>query len=417
MSASARRLALYVGFSLVVFVVGLGGGILIDRTVVDREGQLSGSAPNFSLVRSAWRIINRVYVDRSALKSSALTYGAISGMVDALGDTGHSTFLSPDMVQDERSFTKGEYVGVGLEIQLQNDQVTIVAPMDGSPAFKAGLRPGEIIQKVDSVDVLGFPLQDVVKRIMGPVGTKVVLTIFNPSDRRTKEVTLKRARIRIRNVTWRAIPGTRFADLRVAAFSQNVTSDLRASLADIERKGLAGVVLDLRNDPGGILDEAIGVASQFLPSGNVLLEKNAKGQSSPVPVRSGGIAPKMPLVVMIDGGTASAAEIVAGALQDAKRATLVGEKTFGTGTVLGLFPLDDGSQLLLATEEWLTPKGRVIWHKGINPDVAVTLPPDAVPIEPDSLATMTSEELASSDDTQLTEAVEVLDKQIGGASP
>ncbi len=400
------------GLVILALFLGVGVGIAFDRALMRSSVAVRSSSSdpklNYSLISQAWGIINRVYVDRAAIRSRPLTYGAIAGMVDALGDTGHSTFLSPEMVQDERSLTEGEYVGVGLEIQMQNNQVTIVAPLDGSPALAAGLRAGELILRVDGKDVTGLTLQQVVRRIMGPMGTKVTLTIFSPVTRKTFDATLVRTRIKIQNVTWHPIPGTDFADLRIAAFSQGITKDLHTDLLAIEKQGYRGIVLDLRNDPGGILDEAIGTASQFLPQGNVLLERNAHGTITPVPVQGDAIAAKIPLVVMIDGGTASAAEIVAGALQDAGRAKLVGDKTFGTGTVLGIFPLSDGSELLLATEEWLTPKGRVIWHKGITPDVTVQLPYDASLVEPASLPGMTAAELEKSGDRQLIEAIDIL---------
>jgi carboxyl-terminal processing protease len=179
-------------------------------------------------------------------------------------------------------------------------------------------------------------------------------------------------------------------------------------LADIQQQGLTGLILDLRNDPGGLLEEAVGTASQFLKGGNVLLEKDAQGQTTPVAVQSGGVAPDIPMVVLVNSGTASAAEIVAGALQDAHRVTLVGETTFGTGTVLGEFRLSDGSALLLATEEWLTPSGRVIWHQGISPDVMVPLPLDVAPLHPRVERDMTPAQLQSSGDVQLLRALDLL---------
>ncbi|HUX22101.1 MAG TPA: S41 family peptidase, partial [Spirochaetia bacterium] len=293
-----------------------------------------------------------------------------------------------------------------------NGAVTVVAPFDGSPAGKAGLRAGDIILKVDGKDVSSSSLQQVVQMIVGKMGTKVTLTIFNPETRKTSEVALVRSRITLHNVTWHRVPGTDIADIRIAAFSQGVTKDLRTILAQVNKEKLGGIVLDLRNDPGGVLDEAIGVASQFLASGNVLLTKNANGKITPDPVESGGLATEIPMVVLINDGTASASEIVAGALQDPKRAPLIGETTFGTGTVLGQYPLPDGSELLLATQEWLTPSGRTIWHKGIDPDVKVALPLDAMLVEPDGLATMTPSELAKSGDEQLLKGLQLLKEKM-----
>ena len=353
----------------VALVVGLAAGILLDGS--KHPIQLSSSnqttdpsPPSFSLIRDAWNTINQVYVDRSALKSKPLTYGAISGMVNALGDTGHSTFLTPDMVKQEHTLTSGAYVGVGMDIQMKNGRVTVVTPFDGSPAKKAGLHTGDVILKVDNKAISGLSLQQVVQHIVGAIGTPVTLTIFDPSSNSTSDVTMNRAKITLHNVSAAVIPGTRFGDIRIAEFSTGVTRDLKKALQRLEADHVQGIILDLRNNPGGVLDEAIGVASQFLPSGNVLLTRNAQGTTKPEKVIPGGLATRMPLVVLINGGTASASEIVAGAIQDAHRAPLIGEKTFGTGTVLAQFPLPDGSALLLATEEWLTPAGRTIWHKG-----------------------------------------------------
>jgi carboxyl-terminal processing protease len=196
--------------------------------------------------------------------------------------------------------------------------------------------------------------------------------------------------------------------VRIAAFSQGVSEDLQKALAQVRAQGMTGIILDLRNDPGGLLDEVIGVASQFLKSGNVLLEQDAEGKTIPVPVQSMGVVTDLPMVVLINGGTASAAEILAGALQDAHRATLAGETTFGTGTVLSQFRLSDGSALLLATQEWLTPAGRVIWHQGISPDVASSLEKDAIPLLPEGESGMTAAQLQTSSDAQLLRALDLL---------
>jgi carboxyl-terminal processing protease len=209
-------------------------------------------------------------------------------------------------------------------------------------------------------------------------------------------------------VTWQQLPGTTIAHLRITAFSQGISQELQKALTDIQKQGMTAVILDLRNDPGGLLDEAVNTASQFLSSGNVLEEKNAQGRITPVPVKPKGMATDLPMVVLINGGTASAAEITAGALQDAHRATLVGETTFGTGTVLNEFHLSDGSALLLATEEWLTPAGRVIWHKGIAPDVTVSLPANTAPLIPEAERGMTTDQLHASGDEQLLRAMDVL---------
>lgn len=395
---------------VLAFAAGLYFGRSYDPPVAAPANQTTHPAPpDFSLIRDAWHDIDRAYVDRSAIRSTPLTYGAIQGMVTALGDTGHSTFLTPDMVKQEKTLTRGQYVGVGLNIQMKEGQVTIVAPFFGSPADKAGLKSGEIIRKVNGKDISQDSLGQVVQKIVGDIGTTVTLTIYNPDGGNLRDVTLTRSRIVLHNVSWTMIPGTSLADLRIAEFSQGVTSDLKKALTAISAAGATGIVFDLRNNPGGVLDEAIGVASQFLSGGNVLLTKNASGNTRPQPVKSGGAAPHTPLAVLINSGTASASEIVAGAIQDAGRAPLIGQTTFGTGTVLSQFPLPDGSALLLATEEWLTPSGRTIWHKGIKPDQTVALPSGGTPLPPDALRQMTGIELRSSGDTQLLAAVRSLE--------
>jgi carboxyl-terminal processing protease len=397
---------------LIVACLGLGlaGGVMLDRLFLPQPipAAPSDTTSSLQLMREAWDRIQESYVDRSAVDNQQLTYGAVSGMVDALGDTGHSRFLTPEMVRQLQNYNAGQFEGIGVEVQTKNGQLVIVAPFDGSPARQAGLRPGDIILAAGGVSIEGLPIDQATSHILGPAGTTVTLTILTPATGQTRDVTLTRAHITLHNVLWQRLPGTDIAHLRIAAFSQGVTEDLKQALTDIRQQGLTGIVLDLRNNAGGQLNEAIGVASQFLSGGNVFLEKDASGEVTPVPVTEGGLALDAPLIVLTNQGTASAAEIVAGALQDAGRAKLVGETTFGTGTVLLQFNLSDGSALLLATEEWLTPKGRVIWHQGIAPDDVVTLPPNTDLLLPEAEAGLTPEQVLSSGDAQLLRALELL---------
>jgi carboxyl-terminal processing protease len=397
---------------LVSAVVGAGIGVfLADRLLFAfaPPSQIPPSALHeFQLMAEAWNVIERFYVDRAAVQPGPMAYGAIGGMVDSLGDTGHSTFLTPEMVKESTSELKGQFQGIGAELRMKDGHVVVVAPLDDSPAQKAGIRPGDVITKVDGEDIMGLPLGQVVQRILGPTGTLVTLTLLAPSSGRAREVTLTRAQITLHNVTWHVLPGTRLAHLRIASFSEGVSEDLRKVLQEVQKEKINGLVFDLRNDPGGLLDEAIDVASEFLTGGNVLLERNAQGKTTPVPVRPGGVAPQLPMVTLINQGTASAAEIVAGALRDAHRSELVGETTFGTGTVLSQFQLTDGSALLLATEEWLTPSGTTIWHHGIKPQVVVPLPVDAFPLFPEEERDMTGPELQKRGDPQLNAAIQAL---------
>jgi carboxyl-terminal processing protease len=307
---------------------------------------------------------------------------------------------------------QGKFEGIGAEVQLKTGNLVIVAPIDGSPAQRAGLRSGDIILKVDGQNITGLPLTQAVEKILGAAGTSVVLTILDPSVGSTQDVTLVRASIVVHNVSWHRLPGSDVALVRIAMFSKGVTKELKRVLELVKKDGFHGIILDLRNNPGGLLDEAVGAASQFLRTGNVLLEKNAQGKITPVQVQSGGVLSGLPLVSLINNGSASAAEIVAGALHDAGRAKLVGEVTFGTGTVLKEFSLSDGSVLLLAVQEWLTPNGNTLWHIGIDPDIKVALPRGESVLLPSTMSGLTREELQKSGDQQLLRALEILERTI-----
>ena len=403
-SRTERRLTLQ------VFVALLCGGILGWIGAVGCTSNSARKEPDFKLMGQAWNTIQSQYVNRSSLQSEELTYGAISGMVDALGDTGHSTFLTPAMVKDLKNMERGEFKGIGIEIQIKGPHVVVVSPIENSPADRAGVRAGDIILRVAGQDVTDWPLARVAERIGGRTGTKVTLTIQDPKTGMVRQIAVVRASVKMHEVTWQKIPGTSLAHLRLASFDNGVTKDLRSALQEIVDANVSGVILDLRNNPGGLLDEAVGVASQFLNDGIVLQSKDSQGKISPVPVEKGGIATNLPLTVLINEGSASAAEIVAGALQDNHRADLIGQTTFGTGTVLQEFRLSDGSALLLAVEEWLTPKGQSFWHKGVTPDIPVALAADKSPVFPSAERKMSPEELQSSDDRQLLDAIKIVSR-------
>lgn len=395
---------------LAIFVFGLAGGVMLDRyvNVAHAASTDTNGTINIDLLQQAWRIIDQNYVDRPAVEQSRLTYGAISGMVDSLGDTGHTTFLTPEMLKQEQSYTNGSFEGIGAQVEKKGDYVIITAPMDDSPALKAGLRPGDAILKVNDEDMTGKTVEYVISKITGPAGTQVNLVVIGADDGTQRQVTITRAVIKVNDVTWAQVPGTTIGVVCITGFSDGVSNGLKTALQQMKDQHMTGVVLDLRNNPGGLLSEAVTTASQFLNKGDVLLEKDAQGKTTEIKVESGGIATDLPMSVLINYGSASASEIVSGALQDANRAKLVGETTFGTGTVLNTFPLSDGSALLLATSEWLTPNGRVIWHQGIKPDNKISLPAGVTPVTPTILKTMTQESYKASGDVQLQHAIDLL---------
>lgn len=405
------------GFVL-VFFAGMGTAIVGDinpgRAVFAgffTAGSRSvRTQPDYNLVQEAANIISKEYVGRGELQDKTLTYGAIGGMIGALKDAGHSTFLTPDMLNIQRHYIVGNVSGIGIRVRMRDGQVVVLAPMEESPAQRAGLGSGDIILKVNGIDVLGLRLDQVVSRITGKPGTTVSLTVLSKKTGETRQLDLVRAIVNVPNVTWQQLPGTRVAHVRIAGFSETVPEDLREALTEIRKERLTGLILDLRDNPGGTLNAAVRTASQFLDSGNVVVERDAAGRQKTIPVQPGALAPRIPMVVLVNGGSASASEIVAGALQDSRRAMLVGEKTFGAGTVLREFRLSDGSALLLAIEEWLTPNGNEIWRKGVTPNVEVVLPPGASPLYPDKEKLKSAAQLKASPDTQIRKALDLLSR-------
>jgi carboxyl-terminal processing protease len=363
------------------------------------------------LIAEGWRTIEGRYVNQEGVEARPMAYGALRGMVQTLGDAGHTRFLTPEMVERHDNQIQGAFEGIGAYVEMEEGRPVIVAPIDDSPAQRAGLKPGDVILEVNGEDVTGLGLEEVVNRVLGPAGTEVTLTIMDPASGETREVTLERAEVELDLVTWQRIPGRPLAYVRISAFSEGAAEELETALREIEEEELEGLLLDLRNNPGGLLSEAIGVTSHFVETGNVLRRRDADGSVEVETVRSGLDATELTMVALINGGTSSAAEIVTGALQDHERAITVGLTTFGAGTVLNEFTLSDGSVLLLAVEEWLTPDGRVIWQEGLPPEVRVSLPEGAEPMVRPGQEGITEEALRATEDEQLLRGLELLREQ------
>jgi carboxyl-terminal processing protease len=360
------------------------------------------------LLYEAWNLVLQHYVDRSALDATSLTYGAIRGLLASLQDTGHSDFLTPQEAADSAADLSGQYVGIGVELTMRDDAVVIVSVFDGSPAAAAGLRPGDRIATIGGEDMTGKAFQDVRQHVRGPSGTTVTIGVLRGNETTVQEFVVTRGEIRVPNVTWSMVPGQATAYIRLQQFASGSANDLVAALRDARARDARSLVLDLRGNPGGYVDEAVRVASQFLSSGTVYIERDADGNTKETAVQPDGAATALPLVVLVDGGSASSSEIVAGAIQDAGRAKLVGQKTFGTGTVLNSYKLEDGSELRIGVAEWLTPKGRQIWRAGIVPDETVALPTGALPMSPGDLGNISAADLAMTTDTQLLAALRIL---------
>lgn len=380
----------------------------------DRLGVLGGTRadasssiadqPEYQVLQQTWDLIHNEYVDQSAVVDSNLLYGAAKGMVDALGDTGHSTFLTPDEAIAFQQSVTGELIGIGVEIDFSDNAPVVIAPIDGSPAAEAGVRARDIVREVDGKSTNGMTSTDLFNALRGDEGTPVVVTFERPSTGETYTLHLIRKKIKIAPVSWIMLPG-QVALIRLSEFTNGATDGIKQALKDAKAQGATSMILDLRSNPGGLVFEAIGVASQFLPEGTPIYQFQERDQAARTIKTTGiGEGTDLPMVVLTDGGTASSAEIVASALQDSGRAKLFGETTFGTGTVLTPTTLDDGSIVLLGTGLWLTPKGKQIWHVGVTPDTEVELPAAVDAYRPAPGAISSETELKATGDSQLLAA-------------
>lgn len=397
---------------IVAFTFGtFSAGVLVGNFVpifTPTIVQASEQPVEFQTFWQVWDLAHRYFIDREALNSTELTYGAINGLITALGDEGHTRFLTPEDVARQRVDISGKFYGIGAQVGIEDGLPVIVAPIDGSPADRAGIKPGDIIIEVDGEDITTLPLNEVIDRIRGEEGTEVTLTLFRPEANESLEVKIIREEVKLEAATWSMVPGTDVALIRLVQFNANLNNDIIKAVNEAEAVGAKALILDVRNNPGGLLEQAVAVTSQFLKDGNVLLQEDAEGNREEFPVKPGGVATEIPVAVLINRGSASSAEIFAGAIQDHERGTVIGETTFGTGTVLRPFELEDGSALLLGTSQWLTPEGRLIRKQGIAPDIEVELPVGADILTPRVMSEMSVAELLQTEDEQFLKALEVL---------
>jgi carboxyl-terminal processing protease len=331
----------------------------------------------FGVFWEAWDVVVNHFVDRDKIDFTAMTYGAIQGMLDSLGDQNHTTFFSPEVAQQEANYLEGTFEGIGAYIDTVDEQFKVIAPIHGSPAEVAGILAGDIVLMVDGEEITGMQEWEVIAKVRGPAGTSVVLTVVHPEQTKPIAITIVRAKIDVESVVWARVPETDLAYIQITQFATDTGAELETALKAIQAEGrkgnpIAGIILDLRNNPGGLLHEAVRVGSEFLPEGDVILnQRDADGRVSSYKSQGPGLGRDLPMVVLINEGSASAAEILSGALQDHGRAQLVGATTVGTGTVLVPFELSDGSVIRLGVTNWLTPKMNLIKNQGIHPDIAV----------------------------------------------
>ena len=323
----------------------------------------------------AWRLVHQLYVEQP-VNDLELMRGAIRGMLNALGDP-HTGYMTPEEFQDAQAPLEGEYEGIGAWVDITANYLTIISPIPGSPAEKAGLRPGDKIIAVDGEDVTGVPPELVRRRVLGPAGEPVILTIrreYENGEVEEFDVTIVRAKITIVSVEYTMMDNG-VGYIRLITFGEKTPDELRAALEDLMAQNPRGLILDLRNNGGGYLSTAVDVASQFLPADKVVLyERYGDGTEEAYYTHGHPLAGDVPLVVLVNEGSASASEIVAGALQDHGRAPLVGERTYGKGSVQQWIPLQsDGGAVRITVAYWLTPNKRLIHEKGLEPDYEVVL--------------------------------------------
>jgi carboxyl-terminal processing protease len=406
-----------VGLVLVAtFTVGIGVGQLAPSVTGGATATPNpSSASDLALFKEAWDALHTQYVGRADLDDKALIYAAINGLTEAVGDTGHTSFMTPEERAARADALSGSYVGIGVRVTEAEDdgRPQIVSIFPNSPAETSGIKVGDVIVKVDGVATEGREMDEVLSEVRGEAGTDVDVTVQADGTGPERTYTITRADVALEPVTWTMVPGTDTALLYLDSFSTGSADAVIKALEEIKTAGADQLIFDLRGNPGGYVNEAVKIASQFLSEGVVYIDRDANGNETPQKVTPGGIALDIPLVVLVDQTTASSSEIVSGALQDAGRAQIVGVTTFGTGTVLGEFELSDKSALRIGTVEWLTPKGRQIWHNGITPDVIVERPSDVQPLFPDAVRDLTETEVESMDDPQLSKAIELSQLRVG----
>ena len=353
---------------------------------------IEGLPLEFQRLSEVWELLNREQIDGENLDPLVISDGAIRGMLTALGDP-YAGFLDREQFSLENEDIRGFFGGIGAEVGIRDGVMTILAPMPDTPAEAAGVRPGDVILEVDGESIRGLSLLEVVRLIRGDKGTKVTLLLRHLSSAQPVLIEIERDIINLESVTLLMQVG-RIGHLRLSGFTGTTNDDLVKALERFERSQGVGLVLDLRNNPGGLVSAVVDVTSQFIKDGLVLYQVDAKGNRRNWGVKSGGKALDIPMVVLVNEFSASASEVFTGAIIDNGRATVVGTTTFGKGSVTNLWPLDDGSGVNFTTARWFTPNGLLIEGEGITPDVLLEPAGD------------------DDDDVYLDRAIEILKEQI-----
>ena len=339
------------------------------KEVINRElGQPQGI--DFSLFWKTWDLIQSRYVDQDKVKAQDLVYGAIDGMVKAVGDP-YTVFFKPEESENFAQEINGTFGGIGIEIGLRNNILTVISPIKGTPAEKAGLLAGDKIIKIGEKSTEGLRVDEAVNIIRGPKGTPVRLTINRENSSSPKEVTIIRDTIKIPTVSWKLLDG-KTAYIQLFVFNRNVDDDFKKVAKEIVNSKADRIILDLRNNPGGLLDSSVNIASYFLNSDQLVIqEKYANGKNDEFRTSNNGQLKNYPLVIITNKGSASASEILAGAIKDNRGITIIGEKSFGKGVVQEVNELPGRASVKITIAKWFTPKGTSINDNGIDPDIII----------------------------------------------
>jgi carboxyl-terminal processing protease len=384
---------------LAVLTLSLGGTSAskgVDRTATYEQ---------LKLFTDVLAIIQNQYVDETEPRE--VIYGAVRGMLRALDP--HSSFMDPESYREMQVETSGSFGGLGIEITIRDDQLTVVAPIEGTPAWRAGIQPGDRIVKIEGLVTKDMSLPDAVKRMRGPKGTKITVTVAREGIKDPIDVTLVREVIQVQSVKAQELePGIGY--IRVRQFQERTAPDLVTAVEKFEKTGrLGGLIVDVRSNPGGLLSAAVEVSEEFLGDGKLIVytEGRVRNQNMRFTAHAKRAITEVPLVVLVNQGSASASEIVAGAIQDHGRGVVIGQQTFGKGSVQTIIPLADGSGLRLTTARYFTPKGRSIHGKGITPDIVIDPPKDEASVPRPGTPPPSEAEMMKRD-VQLQRAIEIL---------
>jgi len=368
----------------------------LEKAIIENKISSQNEKVDFSLFWKVWDLVKEKHVEKNNLDAQKMVYGAINGMLSATGDP-YSNFFNP---QESKMFSQdiaGSFEGIGAELGIKDEILTVIAPLDGSPAQKAGIRSGDKILKIDEKSSLELTIDQAVDLIRGKKGTQVKLTILHNGDQETTEIIVIRETIKLDSAKVE-FKDDDIAYLKIIKFSDDVDAQFNSAMNKIINAKSKGIILDLRDNPGGLLDKSISIASRMMPQGKVVvLEEDNKGEKNSLYTIGGDKLSSIPMVVLINEGSASASEILAGALKDNRGLTLIGEKTFGKGSVQQLMDLPGGSSVKITVAKWLTPKGDYIMEKGISPDIEVE---------------MTNDDYENKRDPQLDKAMEEIKEKI-----